>query len=56
MTPKSRITFGRPGCRREDNIKLDLQDTGGGMEWIDLAQDKTKWWAPANAVMKLRVP
>jgi hypothetical protein len=28
----------------------------GGMEWIDKAQDRDRWLAVVNAVMKLRVP
>ena len=46
---------GRP--RWEVNIKMDLQEDGlgGGMDWIDLAQDKDRWRALVNAVMNLRV-
>ena len=28
----------------------------GGMEWIDLAQERNKWRALVNAEMNLRVP
>jgi hypothetical protein len=49
--------LGTPKCRREDNIQTDLQEMeSGGMDWIDLAQDKERWWALVNAVMNLRVP
>jgi hypothetical protein len=47
----------RPRRRWEDNIKMDLQDVRcGGMDWIELAQDRERWQALVNAVMKLRVP
>jgi len=35
---------------------MDLQDVGwGGMEWMDLAQDRGRWWVLLNAVMNNRV-
>jgi hypothetical protein len=39
-----------------DNIKMDLRDTGsGGMDWIDLAQDRDQRTALVNTVMNIRV-
>ena len=49
--------FGRPRRRWEDNITIDLQEVEcRGMDWIELAQDRDRWRALVNAVMKLRVP
>ena len=54
---RDRDHLGDPGVRWEDNIKMDLQEVGcGGMDWIELAQDRDRWWAFVNAVMNLRVP
>jgi hypothetical protein len=40
-----------------DNIKIDLLEIGwGGVDWIDVAQDRDKWRALVNAVINLRVP
>jgi hypothetical protein len=40
-----------------DNIKMDLREiVWGGMDWIDLAQDREQWRSLVNMVMKLRVP
>jgi hypothetical protein len=48
--------LGRPRHRWEDNIKMDLQKVGGGgMDWIELAQDRDRWWALVIAVMNLQV-
>jgi len=48
--------LGRPRCRWEDNIKMDLQEVGGGgVDWIDLVQDMDMWRALLSAAMNLRV-
>jgi hypothetical protein len=50
-------SLGRPKCRWEDNINLEIQEVKcGGMDWIDLAQDRERWQALVNAVMNLGVP
>jgi hypothetical protein len=61
-----RVLVGKPEGKRplertrhiwEDNIKMDLQEVGcAGMGWIELAEDRDRWWALMNAVMNLRVP
>jgi hypothetical protein len=54
--PEGKIILGKPRRRWEHNIKVDLQDVGcGGMDWIEVAQDRDRWWALLNAVMSLRV-
>jgi hypothetical protein len=55
--PEARRPLGRPRRRWEDNIKMDLREVEwGGMDWINLAQDRERWRALVNAVMNLRVP
>jgi hypothetical protein len=49
-------SLGRPRHRWEDNVKMDLQVGCEGMTWIELAQDRDRWWALVNAVMNFRVP
>jgi len=41
--PEGRTPLGRPRCRSEDNIKMDLKEVGcGGMDWIDVTQDRDR--------------
>jgi hypothetical protein len=55
--PKGRRPLGRPRRRWEDNVKMDLRETGfGNVGWIHLAQDRDRWQALVNTVMNLRVP
>jgi hypothetical protein len=51
-----RRPLGRPRRRWEDNIKIDIQELGWGMDWIEVAQDRDRWRALVNAVMNLRIP
>jgi hypothetical protein len=55
--PEGKRPLGRPRLRWEDNMKVDLQEVGcGGVDWIELAEDRDRWRALVNAVMNLRVP
>ena len=56
--PEGKRSIGRARRRWEDNIKMDLEEVGyGGMNWIELAQDRDRWRALVNAVMnRRRVP
>ena len=46
--PEGRRPLGRPRCRWEDNIKMDLQAVGWDIDWIDLVL--------VNTVMNIQVP
>ena len=49
--------LGRPRRRCEDNIKMDLQEVGGGCgNWMKVAQDRERWRALVSTVMNFRVP
>jgi hypothetical protein len=55
--PEGRRQLGRPRRRLKDNIKMDHQEVGcGGMDWIDVAQKRDRWWALVNARTNLGVP
>jgi len=52
--PGGERPLGRPRCRWEGNIEMDLQKVGwGGMDWITLSKDRDRSWASVNAVMYL---
>ena len=55
--PEGRRPLGRPRRRWEDNIRMNLQEVGcGGVDWMELAQDRDRWRALVSAVMNLQVP
>jgi hypothetical protein len=55
--PEGKNPLERPRHRWEYNIKLYLQEVEwGGMDWIDMLQDRDRWRAVVSAVMNLRVP
>ena len=52
MKPEGKRPFRRPRRRWEDNIKMGLQEVRcGGMDWIELAQDRDRLRAFVDAVM-----
>jgi hypothetical protein len=55
--PEGKRPLGRPRHSWEDNIKMDLQEVRcGGIDLIELAQDRDRWCAFVNAVTNLWVP
>jgi hypothetical protein len=49
--------LGRSRHRLKHNIKMDIKEVEcEGKDWIDVAQDRDKWWALVNVVMNLWVP
>jgi hypothetical protein len=55
--PEGKRPLGRPRRRWEDNIKMDLQEVGGGRgDWMELTQDRDGWRALVSTVRDFRVP
>jgi hypothetical protein len=55
--PEGKRPLRRPRCRWIANIKMDLIEIGlDGEDWIGLAQDRYRWRALVNVVMKIQVP
>jgi hypothetical protein len=49
--PEGKQPLGRPRCRWDDNIKMDLKEVGGGCgDWMELAQDRDRWRALVSTV------
>jgi hypothetical protein len=52
--PEGKRPLGRPRRRWVDKIRMDLVEVGwGGVDWIDLAQDRDRWTALVNSVLNL---
>jgi hypothetical protein len=61
-----RMSMGNPEGKRSqcrarrrwvDNIKMDFREIEwGGMDWIDVAQDRDQWSPLVNTVLNFRVP
>jgi hypothetical protein len=57
IKPEGKRPLGRSRRRWENNIIMYPINIGwGGMDWIDLAQDRDQWRALVNTVMNLRDP
>jgi len=55
--PEGKRQLARPRRRWEDNIKMDLQEVEVSCgDWMELAQDRDRWWALVSTVRNLRVP
>jgi hypothetical protein len=54
--PEGKRLLGGPRRRWEDNIKMDVEEVGGGRgDWMELAQDRDRWRVLVSTVKKLRV-
>jgi hypothetical protein len=55
--PEGKRPLGRPRRRWVDNVKMDVREIGwGGMDWIDLAENRDQWRVLVNTLMNLRLP
>ena len=55
--PEGKRPLGRPRCRWEENIKMDLHKVGcGGLDWFDVVQNRNRWRALVNTVKNFRFP
>jgi hypothetical protein len=55
--PEGKRPLVGPRRRWEDNIKMDVEEVGGGRgDWMELSQDRDRWRALVSTVKNLRVP
>jgi hypothetical protein len=55
--PEGKRPLGRPRPRWVNNIKMDLRNIGcGGVDWINVAQNRDQWRGLVNTVMNFQVP
>jgi hypothetical protein len=55
--PEGKRPLGRPGRRWVNDIKMDCREIKwGGMDWIDLGQDRDQYRTVVNMVMNLQAP
>ena len=54
--PEGKRPLGRPGHRWEDNIKMDLEEVGGGRgDWMELAENRDRWRTLVGTMRDFRV-
>jgi hypothetical protein len=54
--PEGKRPMGRPRCRWEDNIQINLQEVGRVCgDWMELVQDGDRWRALVSTVRNIRV-
>jgi hypothetical protein len=54
--PEGKRPLGRPRRGKMDNININLRERGwGGVDWIDMAQERDQWRALVNAVLNFWV-
>ena len=55
--PEGKSPLGRPRCRWENNVKMDLQEVGMGCgDWMEFAEYRDRWRAHFSTVMIFQVP
>jgi hypothetical protein len=54
--PEGNKPLGRPRIRWEENISMDIEESGWkGVDWDDLIQDRNMWPGVINTVINILV-